>query len=128
LFGSDCQAEYEFLLACFEKHAQRKVKRLFEPACGTGRLLIKFARAGFEVAGNDLNAKDVKFCNDRLVRNGFPASVFVGDMSDFKVRKKFDAACNTINSFRHLGTEEAAANHLRCMADALHPGGFYALG
>ena len=128
LFGSDCQAEFRFLQGCFRKYAGRRVERIFEPACGTGRLLIKLAKTGYEVAGNDLNPKAVDFCNNRLERSGFPRSVTVGDMAAFKVRKRFDSAFNMINSFRHLGTEAQAEAHLRCMADALHPGGLYLLG
>lgn len=128
LFGSDWKAEFDFVEACFEKHANRPVWRLFEPACGTGRLLAKFAAAGYEVSGNDLNAKAVDFCNARLQRHGFPASAFVGDMADFRLRRKADAALNTINSFRHLPSEQAAEDHLRCMAAALAKGGLYVLG
>ena len=40
LFGSDVAAEFRFLKACFTKHAGCDVTRVFEPACGTGRLLI----------------------------------------------------------------------------------------
>ena len=101
---------------------------MFEPACGTGRLLIKLARKGFDVAGLDLNPNAVEFCNDRLERQGYPRSVFVGDMSDFQVKKRCDAAFNTINSFRHLATEKQAEGHLRCVAAALQPGGLYILG
>lgn len=128
LFGSDWKAEFDFLQACFTKHAKRKVERIFEPACGTGRLLIKLAQAGYEVAGNDLNPKAVEFCNARLTRHKFPRSVTVGDMADFKVRRKFDAAFNMINSFRHLPTEEQAEAHLRCVAGAIAKGGLYLLG
>jgi len=128
IFGSDWKAEFEFLQACFEKHAQRPVRRLFEPACGTGRLLIKFAEAGYEVAGNDLNQKAVDFCNARFDRRGRAPVAVIGDMSDFRVRKKFDAAFNTINSFRHLPTETAAEGHLQCMAGGLATGGLYMLG
>ncbi len=128
LFGSDWKAEFDFLEACFEQHTRRKVKRLFEPACGTGRLMVKFAAAGYEVAGNDLNAKAIDFCNARLERHGFPESAMVGDMADFRLRRKVDAAFNTINSFRHLPTERAAEDHLCCMGDALAKGGLYVLG
>jgi SAM-dependent methyltransferase len=128
LFGSDWKAEFDFLTGCFEKHSRRKVRRVFEPACGTGRLLIKCAQAGYDVAGNDLNPKAVAYCNARLERCGFPPGVFVGNMADFRVRKKFDAAFNMINSFRHLGSDAAATAHLQCMAEALRPGGLYVLG
>ena len=128
LFGSDWKAEFDFLEACFDRYARRKVRRLFEPACGTGRLLVKFARAGYEVSGNDLNPKAVDYCNARFRRHGSPASAFVGDMADFRLRRKVDAAFNMINAFRHLMSEAAAESHLRCVADALGKGGLYVLG
>ncbi len=128
LFGSDWKAEYYFLRGCFEKHAGRKIARIFEPACGTGRLLIKLAKQGFEVAGNDLNPKAIRFCNARFARYGFPETATVGDMSAFKVRKKYDASFNMINTFRHLPTEASAEAHLNCMAAALNRGGLYVLG
>ena len=128
LFGSDWRAEFHFLRACFEQHATRPVRSLFEPACGTGRLLCQFAKAGFQVGGNDLNEKAVAYCNQRLRRHGFPATVTVGDMAAFQLARPADAAFNTINSFRHLPTEETAAAHLKCLAAALAPGGIYALG
>jgi SAM-dependent methyltransferase len=128
LFGSDCRAELRFLKGCFRKFGRQPTRRVFEPACGTGRLLIKLARAGYDVAGNDLNPKAVDFCNDRLERQGYKRSVTVGDMSDFKVARPFDAAFNMINSFRHLGSEAQAEGHLRCVAGALARGGLYVLG
>ena len=128
IFGSDWAAEFKFLKAGFEMYAKRPIKRLFEPACGTGRLMIQFAKAGFEVAGNDLNEKAIDYCNQRLVRHGFPATAFVGDMADFTVKKKVDAAFNMINTFRHLPTEKLAEAHLHCVAESLNKGGLYFLG
>ncbi len=128
LYGSDWKAEFDFLRACFERHAGRTVRRLFEPACGTGRLLIKFAQAGYEVSGNDLNAKAIAYCNARLARGGFAPSALLGDMADFSLDRKVDAAFNTINTFRHLVTEQSARGHLQCVADALAEGGLYVLG
>lgn len=128
IFGSDWKAEYDFLLACFERYARRPVKRLFEPGCGTGRLLVKFAEAGFEVAGNDLNPRAVDYCNARFRRRGLPATASVGDMADFRLPRKVDAAFNMINTFRHLPTEEAARNHFRCISESLAKGGLYLLG
>ncbi|WP_437201506.1 class I SAM-dependent methyltransferase [Planctomicrobium sp. SH664] len=128
LFGSDWKAEYDFLNAAIERYSKCTVSRIFEPACGTGRLLIKLAQAGYEVAGNDLNEKAVTYCNKRLSRAGFEETVTIGDMADFKVKKKFHAAFNMINSFRHLDSETAAEAHLHCMANALVKGGLYLLG
>ncbi len=128
IFGSDWIAEYKFLGECFERYVSGKVKRLFEPACGTGRLVYRFAQAGYDVNGLDLNPRAVAFCNQRLRKKKLPESVFVADMSDFVLKKKIDAAFNTINSFRHLLSEKQATAHLQCVAAALRKGGVYILG
>ncbi len=133
VFGSDWAAEFHFFRACFQKHAKREVRRLLEPACGTGRLLVRLAEAGYETAGLDLNPLAVKFCNQRFARKGWKPVAIVGDMADFSLgdfggRKKFDAGFNPINSFRHLPSEAAAESHLHCMADTLAKGGIYLLG
>ena len=128
IFGSDWKSEFDFLMACFERHAKRPVKRVFEPACGTGRLLIKLAQAGYEVSGNDLNPNAIEYCNTRLQRHGFARATRVDDMSNFKLPRKTDAAFNTINSFRHLPSEATAESHLRCVANSLAKGGLYVLG
>ncbi len=128
LFGSDWKAEFDFLLACFKRYAKCDVQRIFEPACGTGRLLIKLAKQGYAVSGNDLNEKAVAFCNKRFEKAGIAQTVTVGDMADFRLKRKVHAGFNMINTFRHLPTEEQAGSHLQCMAQVLTKGGLYLLG
>ena len=128
VFGSDWQAEFKFLIRCFQRHALRTVQQVFEPACGTGRLLFRLARAGFDVSGLDINERAVDYCNDRLERRGFCRSAFVADMASFQLPCHVDAAFNMINGFRHLKSGRAAKAHLRCVADILHAGGLYVIG
>ena len=128
VFGSDWKAEYDFLIDVFRKYRPDAVKTLFEPACGTGRLLFKLAKAGYSVAGNDTNPHAVAFCNKRLKKHGRPETAVVGDMADFTLGEPVDACFNMINSVRHLQTEAEIEGHLNCVADALKPGGLYILG
>ncbi len=128
VFGSDTAAELRFLGHCFERYVSRRVRRVFEPACGTGRLIYRMGQRGYEVGGIDLNAKAVDYCNARLERHAIQGRAMVGDMSDFRVARPYDACFNTINSFRHLPTEAAAVAHLEAMAEATRVGGIYALG
>ena len=128
IFGSDWAAEIKFLKAVFAKYSKRPVKRIFEPACGTGRLVIQLAKLGYEISGNDLNEKAIAYCNARLKRAGLPESTFVGDMAAFTLKKKVDAAFNMINTFRHLPTEKTAEAHFHCVAESLNKGGLYILG
>lgn len=128
VFGSDWKAEFDFLTACFAKHATAPVSHVFEPACGTGRLMFRLAKAGFAVSGLDLNPKAIAYCNNRLKHHGFSESAFVADMTDFHLESNLDVAFNMINSFRHLLTELDATNHLSCVANCLDAGGLYILG
>lgn len=133
VFGSDTAAEMKFLGKCFDRYVDGKVRRVFEPACGTGRLIYRMGRpdvegGGLEVGGIDLNEKAIDYCNRRLERLNIKGRAMVGDMSDFEVKRPYDAAFNTINSFRHLQTEAGAQAHLEAMARAVRPGGIYALG
>ena len=128
LFAVEWKKEIEFLNACFQRHRSVAASRIFEPACGTGRLLWRLAKQGFEVAGLDLNPHSVAFCNRRLRKHGLPETAFVGDMTDFRLEKPVDAAFNLVSSFLHLTTESLAGEHLRRMAAALRPKGLYLLG
>ncbi|MCE9526307.1 MAG: class I SAM-dependent methyltransferase, partial [Planctomycetales bacterium] len=128
VFGSDWKAEFDFLRAAFDEFVAGKTKRLFEPACGTGRLVYRLAKAGYSVSGLDLNPRAVDYCNRRLAKHDLPETAFIGDMAKFTLPRPVDAAFNTINSFRHLPTEASARAHLQCMAKAIRKGGVYVLG
>lgn len=128
VYGSDWKAEFDFLLNCFDHFIDRGVKSVFEPACGTGRLLYRLAKQGLKVSGNDLNPAAISYCNDRLKRHGLPQTAMVGDMCDFQLREPVDAAFNLVSSFRHLTRWQDACDHLACVARSLEPDGIYVLG
>lgn len=124
----DNQREANFIEAACRKYCPFPVRRLLEPACGTGRLVTELAGRGYEVVGFDLSRPSLDFLAKRLKRKKLTAELFEGDMSDFRLQKPVDAAFNPVNSFRLLMTEQAAQSHLRCVCDALRPGGIYILG
>jgi len=133
LFSDMCRSELEFLTAIFERFGNKRVTSVFEPACGSGRLLYHLAKLGFAVSGLDLNPHSVAFCNRRLRRHGFRESAHVGNMASFSLadlgrEKKFEATFNLVSSFLHLTTETDAQSHLHAVADVLKPGGIYLLG
>lgn len=127
VFGSDWRAEYDFIRDCTAQYLRGPLRRMFEPACGTGRLLFRFAKSGIAISGLDLNEKAIEYCNARLKKYGLPQTAFVGDMCDFELPEPVDVAFNPINSFRHLTRERQAEDHLACMEKALAPGGLYLL-
>ena len=128
VYGSDWKAEYNFLGKCIDRYPDVDVQHVFEPACGTGRILYRFGKADYAISGLDLNEKSIDFCNRRFKRHGLPETAFVADMCDFQLPTSCDAAFNMVNSFRHLGTEKQAVAHFNAMRDAMSVGGIYVLG
>lgn len=127
-FSHEMRDELQFLKKICESYRYRGRLRLLEPACGTGRLLLPLAKNGFDCTGLDINPHSLCYLKDKLQRQGLHARVIHADMSDFRIRYRFDIAFCTVDTFRHLLTEQQALAHLQCMAKALKPAGIYVLG
>ncbi|MCC6124873.1 MAG: class I SAM-dependent methyltransferase [Pirellulales bacterium] len=145
-FRSETTLEADFIEAACRKYCPFAVRRLMEPACGTGRLIVELAARGYRMAGFDLSDSALRYCRKRLARKKLRADLFVADMADFQLpfpapgneRRSIgrkvggegcvDAAYNTFNSFRHLLTEQSARSHLECVARCVRRNGLYILG
>ncbi|MHC4937760.1 MAG: class I SAM-dependent methyltransferase [Planctomycetota bacterium] len=118
-FSWDPATERDFVLGCSERWGIARPRRILEPMCGPGRLLR--AMPGWAV-GLDIGEAMVRIA-------GRTNPVFRADAARFAVREgSFDLAFNLIDSFRHLRSEQAAHDHLRCTARALRAGAVYVLG
>ncbi len=127
-FRSETGPEADFIEAACRKYCPFPVKRLFEPACGSGRLVAELAARGYRMTGLDLSRPSLEFLRQRLLRRGLRAKTLAADMADFRLSAPVDAAYCTFDSFRHLLSEEAARRHLECVAASLRPAGIYILG
>jgi SAM-dependent methyltransferase len=127
-FRSETKLEADFIEAACRKYGKSPTTRLFEPGCGGGRLVVEMAARGYDVACIDLSEPSVNYLKRRLRRRGLHANVRLADMTDVVAKPSVDAAFCTLNTFRHLTTEEAARRHLECVAKSLRPGGIYILG
>ncbi len=127
-FDKDTVRECDFFEAAAKKYCKFPLRRVFEPACGSGRLVTEMAARGYQVTGFDLSEPSLDYLRKRLKKLGLKADVFKGDMSNFRLRGMFDAGFCTFNSFRHLNTEKEARGHLQCVAESLRSGGLFFLG
>ncbi|MEM9825244.1 MAG: class I SAM-dependent methyltransferase [Planctomycetota bacterium] len=128
VFRDETAIEVEFFEAAFEHYAGRKIRRVFEPGCGGGRLVVAMSAAGYDATGLDLSPAMVRYANRQLKRRDLPGCVIEGDMTDFSAKPKYDAVFCTFNTFRHLMEEKQVEQHFRCVADSLNKGGLYILG
>lgn len=127
-FRSETKAEADFIEAACHKYCPFRVRRLLEPGCGGGRMVVAMGTRGYHVTGFDLSDPAIDYLRRRLRRRTLRANVFRADMADFYLARPVDAAFCNWNTFRHLTTEHAARRHLECVATGLRPGGIYILG
>jgi SAM-dependent methyltransferase len=127
-FRGETRREADFIEAACRKYCPFPVRRLLEPACGSGRLIAELAARGYRATGFDLSQPSLDYLRRRLKRRGLRAATFRADMADFRLPRTVDAAYSTFDAFRHLLTEESARRHLECVAGSLRPGGIYILG
>jgi len=128
VFRDETPGELQFLEAAFQRYATVPVRRLYEPGCGSGRLVIALAAREYDVVALDNHPAMLDYLRRRLRRGHRMAELIEGDMTDYVVSPPVDAAFCTFNTFRHLTTGEAAERHLRSVAESVRPGGIYVLG
>jgi SAM-dependent methyltransferase len=117
--------EADFIEAACRKYCRFQVRRMLEPACGSGRLITEFVARGYKVMGFDLSQPALSYLRQRLARRRLAAEIFQAEMSDFSLDRSIDAAYCMGNTFRHLLTEQAARAHLECITATLRAGGIY---
>jgi SAM-dependent methyltransferase len=127
-FQAYTRREADFIEAACRKYCPFDTRRFLEPACGTGRLIAGLAARGYQMTGFDLSQPALSYLRRRLARCRLHAEIFEAEMSDFRLGRPVDAAYCTVNTFRHLLTEQAARSHLECIAGSLRPCGIYVLG
>ena len=128
VFRDETAAEVAFFEQAFKGYAKGPVKRLYEPGCGSGRLVVAMAAAGYDVHALDLSQASLDYLKRKLKRRGLHADLALGDMVTHRPPRKIDAAFCTFNTFRHLMDDKSAIGHLRSVAAALRKGGIYMLG
>ena len=96
-----------------------RCRTVLDVACGTGEHARLLSADGFTVDGLDLDAAFV-----RIASRKHPAGRFVqGDMSDFHLRRRYDAVLCLFSSIGYLRTLARVEAALACFREHLAPGG-----
>lgn len=91
--------ESDFLDKIFNKYAPNKVKNILDLGCGTGLHAKKLTSKGYSIFGLDLSNEMIKIAKTRNIQN---AEFAVGNMSNFKIDKNFDACICMFAAFGYL--------------------------
>ncbi len=126
-FSRDVSGEINFYISCFKRYCSFEVKRVLEPACGSGVFLLAFPKYGYYITGYDLSPKMVEYANEKIEKAGLShrAKAIVGDMVTMRFNDKFDAAIIAINSLGYLHTDQEIVSHFKAISESLVEGGLY---
>jgi len=94
-----------------------------EVACGTGRLLVPFAREGLDVEGLDLSAEMLGICRWKAEAAGMQITLHRAAMEDFALDRRFRTIFVPFGSFMLLDDLDKARNALSCFRAHLEEGG-----
>lgn len=94
--------------------------------CGTGTHAILFAQNDIKVTGIDLSEKQISFANEKIQTLGLISKVsfHVGNMINFIISEKFDAAASFFSSFCYLLSDQDVLTFLNNAYSMINPGGF----
>jgi len=109
--------------------AQLRGGPLLELACGSGRLLLPLAQAGYEVMGVDTSATMLDLARRSLETAGVAArcKLVRQDMCDLQLDKKFHMAFIALGSFGHICARKAQRQALYGIRSHLTSGGTFIL-
>lgn len=112
-------------LPLLEAYARRAGAPLLELGCGTGRLLIPLAEAGYRVTGVDLSPEMLRLARAKAEAAGVADRVTLieGDFTDAPLAGPYRLAFVVMNTFLHLDTQEQQLRALRHWGKHLTPGG-----
>jgi SAM-dependent methyltransferase len=113
----------------YRELARRCGGPILEPMCGSGRLLLPLARAGYRIAGVDISPALLALAHRRLADAGLLGQVALieADIRQTAPAGPFGLAIVALNSFMHLSTAADQLAALGQLNAALRPDGLLAL-
>ena len=108
-------------IAYFQTYVERGRPAL-DVACGTGRLLIPFLRAGLDVDGCDVSGDMIALCREKAEREGLTPTLFVQPMHELDLPRSYKTVF-VCGGFGLGSTREQDALALHRFYELLEPGG-----
>lgn len=111
-------------IALYEAMARRVASSVLELGCGSGRIALALARAGFEVTGVDRSAAMLALARARLAAEPELAVRLIrSDMRCLALRGRFGLVIIGLDAFLHLADQQAQLDCLVGARACLHRGG-----
>lgn len=100
-----------------------KKMRILEPMCGSGRFIIPFLEAGFNIEGFDISDDMLNSCKERMKAKNLNGNVFNTGIHNFQADTKYDLIMIPAGSFSLVLDEEIVVSSLNRLKDSLSDNG-----
>jgi len=106
LYDLDARGIVQDDIPFYLDYARQYGRDILEVACGTGRVTLPLARAGYHVTGFDLSEDMIGVLQDKLAQESPQTreklNVFVADMTEYKTDKKYSLIIIPFRAFQLL--------------------------
>ncbi len=109
----------------FQEVIERYGQPALDVACGTGRLLVPYLRAGLDVDGCDISPDMLALCRDKAAGEGLEPRLYRQAMHELDLPRTYRTIF-LCGAFGLGGDRELALEGLRRFYDLLEPGGVLA--
>ncbi|GAC1466539.1 MAG: class I SAM-dependent methyltransferase [Ktedonobacteraceae bacterium] len=116
-------------LDMYTNFAELSGGKILELACGSGRVLLPLAQAGYEITGVDTSAKMLGLAREALQQAGVAAryTLVQQDMAELNLGQKFRMAFIALGSFAHVTTRKAQQRTLSAVRAHLSMGATFVI-
>lgn len=123
MYDSDGEKWASYICGLLEKGGILPPARILETACGTGRITLPLARAGYDVVALDTSEEMLQTAQDKLRESALSAHFVCADMRDFTMPRPVSAIISACDGFNYLAEEGDAVRFFALCAENLMPGG-----
>ena len=100
---------------------------ILELACGTGRLTVPLAQAGFQVAGIDTADSMLDEAREKATAEGLDLQLANDDIRSFRLEDRFGLVFLPSNAICHLMTRSDFEATISCVKNHLQPDGRFVI-
>lgn len=107
------------------EYCKRAKKLILEPMCGTGRFLLPFIQAGFEVHGFDSSQYMLNRLSHKASAINLKPNVWLGNLENLHSHLNYDLIFIPSGSFGHIIESEKVKEALKKVYASLCKGGVF---
>lgn len=123
MYDADGGEWFSYIQELLSKAGVPRHARILETGCGTGRITLPIAQAGYDVVALDASEEMLGAASEKLRQHALSARFVCGDMQDFCMPSPVTAVVCACDGVNYLTEDQDLAAFFSCCSINLAPGG-----